>query len=182
MLHLRTAYEKKGVEAYYQQNALAYQNPHEEQVTELILRNAERVDYSQALDLCAGGGEVSKVWKDLGHTNFLASDAYTHKLYAKKLKKPCAAYSFDDFLRGNFEFPHTFSSIVCSFALHLCPEEWLFTVTENLFVYSPNIVIITPHKRPELENIGNCRLDFEDFVLTSRGKKVRLKSYIHTPF
>jgi len=177
MLHLRHAYEKEGSDSYYQHNALAYQNPHEAQVRALVLQNATKIDYSKSLDLCAGGGEVSKVWEEMGYTDFLASDAYTHKLYKKKIKKPCYPYSFDDFLRGNFEFPHTFTSIVCSFGLHLCPEEWLFTVTENLWVYTNNLVIITPHKRPELEIIGNCVLDYEDFVLTARGKKVRLKSY-----
>lgn len=180
MRHLRLAYEEEGSDGYYQHHALAYQNPHEAQVRELILRNAGKIDYSQALDLCAGGGEVSKVWQELGYDNFLASDAYTHKLYENNLKLPCYKYSFEDFLRGKFIFPHTFSSIVCSFALHLCPEEWLFKVTENLLAYCPQIVIITPHKRPELEKLGVFELDFEDFVLTDRGKKVRLKSYVKT--
>jgi hypothetical protein len=38
-------------------------------------------------------------------------------------------------------------------------------------------VIITPHKRPALENLAQVQLDFEDFALTKRGKKVKLKSY-----
>lgn len=177
MRHLRLAYEEEGSEGYYKKNALAYQNPHEPQVRELLVLCAGKIDYSQALDLCAGGGEVSKVWLSLGYQGFLASDAYTYELYEKNLQRPCFKYSFQDFLKGKFEFPHNFTSIVCSFALHLCPEEWLFKITENLLAYTPNIVIITPHKRPALENLGILKLDFEDFVLTERGKKVRLKSY-----
>lgn len=181
MQHLRLAYEQEGSDGYYQHNALAYQNPHEPQVRELIERNVGKIDYSQALDLCAGGGEVSKVWQTLGHTNFLACDAYTFELYEQNLHKPCLRYSFDDFLRNKFTFPHSFTSIVSSFALHLCPEEWLFKVTENLFAYTENLVIITPHKRPELENLGFPLL-WEDAVLTPRGKKVRLKSYSKPDF
>ncbi len=177
MRHLRLAYEEEGSEAYYQKNALAYQNPHEPQIRELIQRNAGKVDYSRALDLCAGGGEVSRMWRELGYTGFCASDAYTHELYTQNLQLPCHSYSFDDFLRGKFTFPHTFTSIVCSFALHLCKEEYLFKITENLLAYTDNIVIITPHKRPELEHLGILSLKFEDDVLTARGKKVRLKSY-----
>ena len=177
MLHLRHAYENEGSDDYYRHHALEYKNPHEEQVRELVLRNAERLDYSQALDLCAGGGEVSKVWQALGYDNFMACDAYTHQLYKRNLKKPCLPYSFDDFLRGKFTFPHQFTCMLSSFALHLCPEEWLFVVTQNLFAYTDNLVIITPHKRPVLEEVGTCTLVWEDFVLTERGKKVRLKSY-----
>jgi hypothetical protein len=177
MLHIRQRYEEEGSEGYYKNNALAYQNPHEPQVRELILRNIGKIDYTRALDLCAGGGEVSKIWHELGHNDFLACDAYTYELYEQNLQRSCYQYSFDNFLRNKFSFPHTFSTIVCSFALHLCPEDWLFNVTENLFAYSPEIVIITPHKRPELELLGNCSLRFEDFVLTERGKKVRLKAY-----
>jgi hypothetical protein len=39
------------------------------------------------------------------------------------------------------------------------------------------LIVITPHKRPELENLNGISLDFEDFTLTERGKKVRLKAY-----
>ena len=53
---------------------------------------------------------------------------------------------------------------------------WLELVFQ-LFMLSDTIVIITPHKRPELENITNVELVFEDFVLTERGKKIVLKSY-----
>ncbi len=72
-----------------------------------------------------------------------------------------------------------FSSIICSFAMHLCPEQDLFALVSQLFSHSGNIIIITPHKRPVLEELDGVELEFEDFVLTEIGKKVRLKSYIH---
>ncbi len=61
--------------------------------------------------------------------------------------------------------------------MHLCPQEQLYPLAHQLLALSPNLIIITPHKRPQLENIQGIKLSFEDFVLTERGKKVRLKSY-----
>ncbi len=39
------------------------------------------------------------------------------------------------------------------------------------------LVIITPHKRPELEKLQGVELVLEDAVETVRGKKVRMKAY-----
>jgi hypothetical protein len=42
---------------------------------------------------------------------------------------------------------------------------------------APVLVVITPHKRPALEELPGIELVWEDFELTERGKKVRLKVY-----
>ncbi len=42
---------------------------------------------------------------------------------------------------------------------------------------APVLVVITPHKRPALEELPGIELVKEDFELTERGKKVRLKQY-----
>jgi hypothetical protein len=39
------------------------------------------------------------------------------------------------------------------------------------------LVIITPHKRPQLEKLDGVKLVFEDYALTERGKKVRLREF-----
>jgi hypothetical protein len=44
---------------------------------------------------------------------------------------------------------------------------------------APLLVIITPHKRPELEKLQGIELLWEDAVETARGKKVRMKAYGH---
>jgi hypothetical protein len=61
--------------------------------------------------------------------------------------------------------------------MHLCPEKQLYPLTQKLFCLSPQITIITPHKRPALEKITGITLEFEDHTLTMKGKKVFLKAY-----
>jgi hypothetical protein len=73
--------------------------------------------------------------------------------------------------------PGNFTTIISSFAMHLCPTKDLFSLTWNLFQAAPLLVIITPHKRPELENLSSFELVWQDFVCTERGKQVRLKAY-----
>ncbi len=174
---IRLKYESDGVEGFYSQYAEMYVNPHLPYIKALIVQNETKLDYTKGLDFCAGNGEVSQIWKELGYKDFLGSDCFTFKNYEKNLEIPCCTYSFEDIVRQNFSFPHTFSTIVCSFAMHLCPEKQLFPLVYNLFQYTNCLVIITPHKRPQLENIPQIQLFLEDFVLTERGKKVFLKAY-----
>ena len=85
------------------------------------------------------------------------------------------SFDFSDVIQG--KLTGDFSSVICSFAMHLCPQDELFLLSYYLLEISPQIVIITPHKRPALEKLDGVELDFEDFVLTKRAKKVRLKAY-----
>ena len=70
-----------------------------------------------------------------------------------------------------------YSCIICSFAMHLCPKEKLYPLVIQLFQHSENLVILTPHKRPELELLSGVELVFTDFAKTEKGKKVFLKHY-----
>ncbi len=174
---IRLKYENEGVEGFYSKHADEYQNPHFEYIRQLIIQNEHHLDYTKGLDFCAGNGEVSQVWQELGYKDFVGSDCFTYNNYEKNFNIPCLKYSFEDIIKGNFEFSHKFSVIICSFAMHLCPEKWLYSLTYNLLEYSQKLVIITPHKRPQLENLAQIALTFEDFVLTQKGKKVFLKIY-----
>lgn len=175
---IRPLYEQLGVDNYYKNYAHQYTNPHAEQIQQLLIQNESRLDYSRVLDFCAGGGEVSAVLQTLGYADFAASDPFTYQLYEKKLQRHCYRWSFDDAVRGKLEGDYT--TIVASFALHLCDENQLFTLAYQLFQHTPKLVVITPHKRPELEQYEGIILDFEDFALTDKGKKVFLKTYSST--
>jgi hypothetical protein len=136
---------------------------------------------------------------------FIGTDPFTFKLYEKNTGCPCLPLSFEDIVKGKLAFYQNYngeiqkikfktrsitssstqtelplSSIICSFAMHLCDEKQLYPLVNQLFTYSKNIIIITPHKRPALETLTNVTLNFDDFVLTERGKKVFLKSYFNT--
>ncbi len=196
MKAIRNEYADQGVETFYKTNATAYENPHFSYIESLLQKNKERIDYTHILDFCSGGGEVTMALQKMGFPNSIGCDPYTHILFENNTKKPCFTYNFEDVVKGNFTFDlpkydtpavpivsgcrsSIFSAIICSFAMHLCPDKMLQPLVLQLFSLSKHIVIITPHKRPELEKIDNIYLDFEDYVLTERGKKVFLKIYQH---
>jgi 2-polyprenyl-3-methyl-5-hydroxy-6-metoxy-1,4-benzoquinol methylase len=175
MKGIRDEYQEEGVENYYLQHGSDYENPHFDQVRQLLMQNEERIDYSQVLDLSCGSGEVSLVLKELGYADTQASDPYTQEAYTARLGKSCQPWSFEDIVKGCLE--DQYSSIICSFAMHLCAEDLLFPLVYQLFQHTARVVVITPHKRPELEKLEGVSLAFDDFALTSKGKKVRLKAY-----
>jgi hypothetical protein len=172
---IRPLYEAHGAEGYYQAHADSYENPHFPQVEALLRRNAPRLDCSALLDLSAGGGEASQIFLALGLRGITGCDPYTYALFEKNTGLPCLRLSFKDIVREGL--PGQYSAIVCSFALHLCPEKDLFPLCWQLFQAAPLLLVITPHKRPELERLPGIRLAWEDAELTERGKKVRLKAY-----
>ncbi len=173
---VRLLYEEHGAEDYYRTHAAEYSNPHEPQVRALLERNLHRLDCSgMVLDFAAGGGEVSAALQKLGAQNLMGCDPFTHALYEQKTKLPCLQLSFRDVLLNGL--PQHYSLIVSSFAMHLCPAKDLYMLCWNLFQASPTLVIITPHKRPELELLPGIQLLWEDSVETEKGKKVRMKAY-----
>ncbi len=177
---IRDQYVAQGVDTYYQQHGDTYENPHFAQIATLLENNQAQVDYTKVLDFCAGGGEVTQVLQQLGHTHMLGCDPYTYDLYAQNTQCDCLRYNFQEVIQGKLNqalATQTFSSIVCSFAMHLCPEKQLYPLVFNLFQLTHQLIIITPHKRPVLEEIGEVSLEYEDYTLTERGKKVKLKSY-----
>ena len=172
---IRNQYAELGVDAYYEQYGSVYENPHFEYIAQLLKQNETRIDYSNVLDLCCGGGEVTMILQDLGFSETVGCDPFTQAAFEKNTSKSALSLSFDDIIKG--KLTPQYSAVICSFAMHLCPEKQLFSLVDALYRCTNQIIIITPHKRPELENLQNTALDFEDFVLTERGKKVRLKSY-----
>ncbi|MDZ7879614.1 MAG: class I SAM-dependent methyltransferase [Saprospiraceae bacterium] len=176
---IRTEYAERGVDAYYRANALAYENPHFPYIQQLLEQNQERIDYTNVLDLACGGGEVALILRGCGFDNSVGCDPFTKRLFVKNTGLPCFNYSFEDIVKGRLiaKVHGQYSAIISSFAMHLCEEKMLYSLTSQLFLLSQNVVVITPHKRPQLECFSEFELVFEDFVLTERGKKVFLKSY-----
>jgi len=172
---IRNQYAQMGVDGFYKAEGAHYANPHFPQVRSLLLSNEHRIDLSHAMDFCCGSGEVSKVVLELGFPLPLASDPFTGDAYSRNFGIQCLPISFMDVIRGHLKAD--FSSIICSFALHLCPEKQLFPLVHALLGCAPQLVVITPHKRPDLTKISGISLDFEDACPTERGKNVFLKSY-----
>lgn len=175
---IRDEYHEQGVEAYYLQYGSEYENPHFEQVRQLLIQNEGRIDYRRVLDLSCGSGEVTTVLNELEYTDTVACDPYTQEAFRSRTGKNCHSWSFEDIVQGKLQ--EFYSAVICSFAMHLCTEELLFTLTYQLFQHTNLLVIITPHKRPVLEKLEGVELVWEDFTLTPKGKKVRLKAYSST--
>ncbi len=175
MKAIRNLYARLGVDAYYQQYGYEYQNPHLEQIATLLEQNQTRLDYRQVLDFCAGGGEVSLILKELGFPNSQGSDPYLQALYQKNTGQPCFPWSFESVVKKGIE--GQYSCIIGSFALHLCPSDLLYALVLQLFQHTDLLVVLTPHKRPALEQYEGVTLAFSDYALTEKGKKVHLKAY-----
>jgi hypothetical protein len=172
---IRNRYADLGVEGYYESEGADYSNPHFPEIRELLLRNAHRIDYSSVLDFCCGSGEVSKVVQELGFPLPAASDPFTAAAYRRNFDAPCLPLSFADVIRGKLN--GRFSAILCSFALHLCPQKQLYPLVMQLLAHSDQLVVITPHKRPDLSRIAGVELKFFDAFPTERGKNVFLNGY-----
>ncbi len=176
MKAIRPLYEEHGAEGYYTAFAETYENPHFDQISALLEKNFPRFDCSGGvLDFAAGGGEVTRVLRRLGVSEICGSDPFTHALYEKNTGLSCLPLAFKDVIRQGL--PGTYSLIISSFALHLCPLKDLFPLTWQLLQAAPLLVVLTPHKRPELETLTGVELVWQDFVTTERGKQVRLKAY-----
>ena len=172
---IRPLYDEHGAEGYYRAFADSYENPHFPEIKALIERNFARFDCSSVLDFAAGGGEVTQALQVLQVQNIIGCDPFTFGLYEKNTSRPCLQLSFKDVIKNGL--PGHYSLIISSFALHLCPVSDLFSLTWQLLDAAPLLVVLTPHKRPELEKLQGIELVWEDSVETERGKKVRLKAY-----
>ncbi len=175
---IRDRYQQHGVTNYYLQQGAEYSNPHFPQIQALLTKNEHRIDYSRVLDFCCGSGEVSVVIEKMGHAPTTASDPYTQEAFFRRMERTCLDWSFEEVIKG--ELTGDYSAVICSFAMHLCPEDQLFPLTYQLFQHTRLLVIITPHKRPELEKLEGISLAFDDYELTEKGKKVFLKAYEST--
>lgn len=173
---VRNGYEKFGVENYYKLHSKDYKNPHRS-IIEKILSDTRCNQYikGNVLDLCCGSGEVTKILKSRGLCNeCIGCDPYTYDLYKEETGCQCLQYSFKDIALGVLS-SEDYSVIVCSFALHLCESSMLDTVLYQLSRISDILIIITPHKRPEIRNYWNL---VDEFVVD----RVRCRIYKRSVF
>ena len=175
MKSIRKEYEDLGVDEFYKKSGRNYSNPHEAQIVSLLENNQSRINYQEVLDFCCGSGEVTLALANLGFKNTVGSDPYTREAFKKRTQKKALRLSFDDVIRRGL--PQKYSAVIASFALHLCPKEQLFPLVNQIFQSTPQLVIITPHKRPQLEEVDGVNLIFTDQTPTPKGKQVRLKIY-----
>jgi hypothetical protein len=148
---IRSRYEAHGADAYYREHADDYSNPHEPEIAQCIDMAVSRwsLDLSRVLDLAAGSGEATLALRELGAKTIDACDPYLFELYERRTGRPCERFSFEDVAAGLLA-GRAYSLIVCSFALHLVDLSRLPVVCMQLALIAPALLVLTPHKRPEI--------------------------------
>lgn len=153
---IRQNYEIYGVEDFYKKIGSDYKNPHSDMIKDAIIEiNSKNiVDFSNVLDLASGMGEVTSILKELGYNDIVGCDPYLYNEYMKETGKKCYKYSFEDIQQGKLD-NKKYSTIVCSYALHLAEPSIISTLMWKLSLISEYFIIISPNNNPIIkENNG----------------------------
>lgn len=149
---IRTAYEQYGTaDAFYRAEGSHYRNPHEEVLADLIPRACASLDKRCVLDLAAGSGEATLALRAAGVEVGAACDPFTSVAYERRTGRSCERWSFED-VAGGVLPENGYSLVICSFALHLCPPSRLPAVSIALSRSAPTLLLLTPHKKPQIRS------------------------------
>jgi SAM-dependent methyltransferase len=169
-----------GATGWYQEHGAQYRNPHEAAVRAMIrsltTESAELFAAGRILDLACGSGEVTLALIEAGVApgRIDASDPYTAEAFHARTGSSAEGWSFRDIATGAFE-GREWETVICSYALHLCEPTWLAAVCLQLSLVASNLIIITPHKRPEISDANGWILVDETRDLAHR---VRTRTYL----
>jgi len=171
MLAIRDLYSEIGVEEYYSECHLDYKNPHESIIKTLIEKaKNDRLIGKNVLDLCCGTGEVTQLLKGY---NVTGVDPYMSKAYFNRTGKEALNLSFKDIVEGCLK--DKFDTIICSFALHLCPKSMLPYLLWNLGECAKTLIVISPNKRPDCDSVSGWML-VDEYI----EKRIRMKIYMRS--
>jgi len=133
----------------------------------------------RVLDLACGSGEatlaLSEYFQDSKfRCEFTATDPYTHEAYEIRTKIKSQKYSFLDIANGCYS-DLRFDIVISSFALHLASKSLLWALLTELSRISRYLIVLTPHKRPQIElSMGWKMLD------EVRAERIRCRLYLST--
>ena len=152
---IRHAYEKYGVKDYYRLHGSDYRNPHEDRIAIVIRRLVEIWNLKpteRILDLACGSGEITLILRQLGFQSINGIDPYTSAAYEKRTGNSIhAKWTFEQIANGCLENEREiYDIIICSFAAHLIEPSYLPLVMIQLCYVAKKLIILTPHKRPQL--------------------------------
>jgi SAM-dependent methyltransferase len=170
---IRHQYEKHGAKAFYQEHGADYRNPHEAALGNVlcVVVPQWQLDLTRVLDLACGSGEATLVLRELGAGQIDGIDPYTGAAYLARTGQAAEALSFEEIAKGALA-GRKYSLIVCSFALHLVEASRLPALLFRLAELAPQLLILTPHKRPELKPAWGWVLE-QELVL----ERVRARLY-----
>ncbi len=179
---MRDAYARHpgGADGWYREFGPSYRNPHADAVSyaveRLVLAGTVSVG-ERVLDLACGSGEVWRSLRSLGFPadDLIAADPFTAVAFEATTGSTCRSDSFADVAAGSLTADGmVVDHVICAYALHLCDESRLPGVCLALAAVSPNLHVVTPHKRPVLRDAWGYALVDEHY---DAGFRVRTRSY-----
>ncbi|MDJ1168041.1 methyltransferase domain-containing protein [Roseofilum sp. BLCC_M154] len=175
-LSIRQAYETWGVEEFYQQQGSTYRNPHEAKIGQVLAQGLVDVPRKglRVLDLACGSGEVTLALRELGWEDIEGIDPYTQQAYLGRTGQVAEGFRFEEIEQGVL-WGREYGLIVCSFALHLVERSRLPTLVYQLSWIGDRLMVITPHKRPDIDSQWGWTL-VDEFCL----ERVRSRLYLST--
>jgi len=148
---IRAAYERYGVDGFYQRFGGSYRNPHERAIRAALRSVVGRwaLPAGRLLDLACGSGEVTLALREWGSTAIDGIDPYTFQAYAERTGQAAERFTFEQIAAGALA-GRSYGTIVCSFALHLVALSRLPALATQLSLIGEALLLLTPHKRPQL--------------------------------
>ena len=170
---IRQEYQERGIAGFYRERGSEYRNPHEPRVRESleIAVRDWKLDLTNVLDLAAGSGEVTLALRTLGAKQIIGIDPYTFDAYRRRTGQIAGRVTFEQIATGALA-DQRYSLIVCSFAMHLLEPSRLPKLAYALGDIGDSLLIVTPHKRPEIRADWGWKLR-QEMVL----QKVRSRLY-----
>jgi len=176
---IRHEYQSRGVEGFYRDCGDDYRNPHEPQIERLLKIVAEdwTLALSHVLDLAAGSGEVTLALRGLGAGRIEGIDPFTYDAFQARTGQTAGRETFEQIAEGALA-GRSYSLIVCSFALHLVEPSRLPKLTHQLAEIGDRLLIITPHKRPQIRPDWGWEIEREIVVQRVRARLYRSTNVI----
>jgi len=176
---VRKEYEQLGVAGFYKSQSRSYRNPHEPAIRMLMHRLIIdwNLNLSCVLDLAAGSGEITMALREMPESNagkIHGIDPMTFEAYEARTGQKAGRESFEAIAAGALR-GRNYSLIICSFAMHLLEPSRLPMLAMELTQISPALLILTPHKRPEIRHDWGWKLAKETVQ-----QRVRARVYAGT--
>jgi 2-polyprenyl-3-methyl-5-hydroxy-6-metoxy-1,4-benzoquinol methylase len=149
---IRSEYVERGVAGYYAAQGDAYRNPHEDCARFALAQAVRRwsLDLAHVLDLACGSGEMTLELRELGAGEIDGVDPYTAAAYRRRTGRDAMPLTFAEIASGALA-ERRYSLIVCSYALHLEETSRLPGLLRALGQSSSALLLLSPHKRPQLD-------------------------------
>jgi SAM-dependent methyltransferase len=150
---IRAGYAQRGIRGFYAEHGADYRNPHEAAIRDCLGLAADRwaLDLSRVLDLACGSGEVTLALRGLGAERVDGIDPYTGEAFLARTGQPAETLSFEEVAAGALD-GRVYSLVICSFALHLIETSRLPLLLYRLSQVGLALLILTPHKRPQIRS------------------------------